>query len=74
MGVGVEWELSDRGSGSGSESEGYTEKTEGLGAHLTGEGELSGVRARRLPFDLPDFLLRLAWRRLSGEVEGPGTW
>jgi hypothetical protein len=72
VGVGVEWELSDRGSG--SESEGYIEKTEGLGVRLIGEGELSGVRARRLPFDLPDFFLRLAWRRLSGEVEGPGTW
>jgi hypothetical protein len=72
VGVGVELELSDRGSG--SESEGYTEKMEGLGIRLIGEGELCGVMARRLPFDLPDFFLRLVWRRLSGEVEGPGTW
>jgi hypothetical protein len=72
VGVGVEWELSDWGSG--SESDGYTEKTEGLGICLMGEGELCGVTVRRLPFDLPDFFLRLAWHQLSGEVEGPGTW
>jgi hypothetical protein len=57
VGVGVELELPDRGSG--SESEGYTEKTEGLGIRLIGEGELCG-EARRLPFDLPDFFLCLA--------------